>query len=110
MAKRPRLATLKPQVQTLNSQRVRTLTGTPGATPRLSDRSGHAWAVLRAWVLREEILCRPCREANPPRVAASVEVDHIVPLAQGGTDDRSNLCGICIPCHRAKTARERGAA
>lgn len=78
---------------------------TPGATARLSDRSGHAWAKIRQQVLREEPLCRPCREAG--RVSASTEVDHIQPLEQGGTDDRANLQGICTTCHKEKSARER---
>ncbi|AQA23715.1 HNH endonuclease family protein [Rhodococcus sp. MTM3W5.2] len=38
---------------------------------------------------------------------ASVEVDHIVPLAAGGDRyDRTNLRGICVPHHREKTAQE----
>lgn len=29
-------------------------------------------------------------------------VDHIVRLAEGGTNDLSNLAGLCVPCHREK--------
>lgn len=65
---------------------------------------GRAARRERARILEEEPLCRPCLEAD--RVSASVEVDHIVPLARGGSEDRDNKQGICIPCHRAKTARE----
>jgi 5-methylcytosine-specific restriction protein A len=36
-------------------------------------------------------------------------VDHIKPLAEGGTDDRANKQGICKPCHRKKTAGESAA-
>lgn len=35
------------------------------------------------------------------------EIDHIVPLSQGGTDDPSNMQLLTISQHRAKTARER---
>lgn len=35
------------------------------------------------------------------------EVDHIVPKAQGGTDDDGNLQAINVLCHKAKTLRER---
>ncbi|MFB9085519.1 HNH endonuclease [Erwinia tracheiphila] len=37
----------------------------------------------------------------------AAEVDHIIPKYQGGTNDDSNLEGICKACHRAKTPRER---
>lgn len=59
---------------------------------------------MREQVLHEEPLCRPCHEAG--RVSASVIADHITPLAEGGTGDRSNYQGICKPCHDAKTAAE----
>jgi 5-methylcytosine-specific restriction endonuclease McrA len=34
------------------------------------------------------------------------ELDHIVPLADGGTHELANMQTLCRPCHRAKTARE----
>jgi len=37
----------------------------------------------------------------------ATQVDHIVPLSEGGSDDLDNLQPIhAIPCHRDKTARE----
>lgn len=69
---------------------------------------GRAHELMREQVLREEPLCRPCTEAN--RVAASVIADHIVPKAEGGSDERENYQGICRPCHTAKTARESARA
>lgn len=30
--------------------------------------------------------------------------DHIVPLAEGGTNDLSNVRTLCVPCHKAETA------
>lgn len=49
---------------------------------------GREWDRIRRTVLQEEPLCRMC-----PR--SSTTVDHIVPKARGGTDDRSNLQGLC---------------
>lgn len=34
------------------------------------------------------------------------ECDHVVPKAQGGTDDEGNMQAICADCHKAKTERE----
>jgi 5-methylcytosine-specific restriction endonuclease McrA len=34
------------------------------------------------------------------------ELDHIVPLADGGTHELSNMQTLCRACHRAKTVRE----
>lgn len=33
--------------------------------------------------------------------------DHIVPLAEGGTDDLSNRHCVCSSCHEQKTREER---
>jgi 5-methylcytosine-specific restriction enzyme A len=62
------------------------------------------WPQLRQLVLAQEPLCRPCNAAG--RTSASVEVDHIVARSRGGTSARANLQGICVTCHRSKTARE----
>lgn len=34
------------------------------------------------------------------------ELDHIVPLIDGGGHDLDNLQTLCVPCHEKKTARE----
>ena len=33
------------------------------------------------------------------------DIDHILPLALGGTNERENLQILCKPCHRAKTKK-----
>ncbi|MFV1449142.1 HNH endonuclease signature motif containing protein [Maribacter sp. HS] len=35
------------------------------------------------------------------------EIDHIIPLSQGGSDDPSNMQLLTVDQHKAKTARER---
>lgn len=35
------------------------------------------------------------------------DVDHVVPLSHGGTDDATNLQALCPACHRRKTERDR---
>lgn len=63
---------------------------------------------MRERVLREEPICRMCIAAG--RVRASTIADHIIPKAEGGSDDRENYQGACDPCHRAKTAEEAARA
>lgn len=66
---------------------------------------GNAWTHLRQRILRRDGgLCQVCKAQGI--LAAGHEVDHIVPKAQGGTDDDRNLQTICVPHHRAKTASE----
>lgn len=40
----------------------------------------------------------------------SVHVDHVVAKAHGGTDDLTNLRGLCEECHMSKTAKDGNAA
>ncbi len=50
---------------------------------------------------REERVCHVCG------LPAADEVDHVIPLAEGGADDASNLRPIhALPCHRDKTQAE----
>lgn len=59
------------------------------------------WRKVRQQILNRDPLCRSCRRA------ASREVDHIRPTAQGGAAfDPANLQGLCTPCHSRKTATE----
>lgn len=41
------------------------------------------------------------------RSVTRLEVDHIIPLRDGGTNTRANLQVLCQPCHQAKTRRDR---
>lgn len=69
-------------------------------------RGGRPWRRLREQILiRDNYLCQCCL-ANDGRVTMATEVDHIVNVASGGTDDWGNLSSICAPCHKVKTARE----
>jgi 5-methylcytosine-specific restriction enzyme A len=55
---------------------------------------------------RQNHLCLECLKQN--RLRQCEELDHITPLCQGGTDDESNLAGLCHDCHQAKTQAQRG--
>lgn len=60
---------------------------------------GSEWTRLRRLVLDEEPTCRLCNNE-------STTVDHIVPLAKGGTHRRSNLRALCERCHRRVTGEQ----
>ena len=66
---------------------------------------GWTWQKRRDAILAREPLCRPCKQAG--RVTSATEIDHVVPKAQGGTDQPDNLQPICSDCHEAKTKTER---
>ena len=72
---------------------------------RVDRMRGRKWMALRERVLRREPRCAECLKAGRLRLAA--QVDHIVALEDGGTDDEDNLQGLCLACHVEKTRRER---
>ncbi len=64
---------------------------------------GRRWRRLRLMILRRDPLCCMCKRE------LSTQVDHIMAKSRGGTDDESNLRGLCAPCHSRKTVAEDGA-
>lgn len=52
---------------------------------------------------RDDFTCQYCGK-HPPEVV--LEVDHIQPVATGGTDEPGNLITACFPCNRGKAAVE----
>jgi len=70
---------------------------------------GTAWDKLRIRVLKRDCYlcqCQRCKASGAIRPAS--QVDHVVPKAQGGTDDPANLQAINGECHRIKTDVENG--
>ncbi|MFN9293704.1 MAG: HNH endonuclease, partial [Planctomyces sp.] len=53
---------------------------------------------------RDEFTCKKCEQPYPED---NLEVDHIIPLHQGGPDTLSNSQTLCIKCHQEKTKNER---
>ncbi len=66
---------------------------------RPRNGSTRQWRTLRDGVLhRDNHICRRCgRPAS--------HIDHITPIAAGGTDHPSNLQALCGVCNLAKGAR-----
>jgi 5-methylcytosine-specific restriction protein A len=94
------MKTLKPRIQTLRTSAA--------VVPSCTQRTrGSAWVKLRRETMADDSgLCRACAAAG--RVRAGEEVDHIVPLHLGGTDDRANRQLLCRECHGEKSAQEAG--
>ena len=52
---------------------------------------------------RDKFQCQYCGRASPDVI---LEIDHIVPVSKGGTNDIMNLITACRDCNRGKTNRE----
>ncbi|KIL36045.1 hypothetical protein SD71_10640 [Cohnella kolymensis] len=50
-------------------------------------------------LLRDDFTCQECGQTQ-----GLLEIDHIVPIAQGGTNELNNLQVLCMPCNRRKGA------
>jgi 5-methylcytosine-specific restriction protein A len=66
---------------------------------------GRALQVKRKRLFELEPLCRHCMELAD-RVEPAVIRDHIIPLAEGGTEDDTNIQPLCQACSDRKTAEE----
>lgn len=96
-----RIKTIKPMVATLKPQLTATV---QHETPRLRGRAGMKQRQRR--MLRTNWMCEMCQDKGIITIATVV--DHIVPLALGGTDDDSNTRNLCDEHHRIVTAEQFG--
>ena len=60
------------------------------------------WRRIREKFLQEHPYCALCN-------GQATVVDHVLPLARGGTHDTGNLEPLCRSCHSRKTATLDGA-
>lgn len=51
---------------------------------------------------RDNFCCRYCGRSSP---SVTLEVDHVVAVSNGGTDDIGNLVTACTDCNRGKSAK-----
>lgn len=66
---------------------------------------GAKWQVIRQRILkRDKGLCQECLRED--RYTPAAVIDHIKPLAEGGTDADDNLQALCKRHHDEKTQRE----
>ena len=56
---------------------------------------------------RDQFSCRYCGRTPP---AVTLEIDHVIAIANGGIDEGENLITACFDCNRGKGVRELGNA
>lgn len=72
-----------------------------------NGRGGRPWRRKRERILKRDGYMCQCAECKGMKRVAT-EVDHIIPLSQGGTDDDSNLMAIAgYPCHARRRQGSR---
>ncbi len=60
----------------------------------------HIPSAVRKYVLeRDRYRCQSCGQTNRE---ITLEVDHVISLAQGGSNDMSNLQTLCRDCNQRK--------
>lgn len=66
-----------------------------------------AGALMRRAINRAGIgVCAHCRGTHSAR---AIEIDHVLPLEDGGLDEPANLQPLCHGCHAIKTQAENRA-
>jgi 5-methylcytosine-specific restriction protein A len=77
-----------------------------GGKTRQQRGYGRAHERIRDELIATVILCEECTRQG--KTTAGEIADHIKPLAQGGTGDRSNYQLLCRACDLAKQAKDKG--
>ena len=97
-----RLQTLKPRIGVAKLSRVATMTTDNTGAGR---KRGSAGVRDRERIRKRDCgLCQECKRQG--RTTRGVDVDHVVPLWEGGSDEDSNKELLCTACHQAKSAEE----
>ena len=68
---------------------------------------GRVWRRIREDFLRANPLCVDPMKRHLEKVVPSFEPHHIIPKAEGGSDEWDNLMALCSDCHKALEARQR---
>ena len=75
------------------------LAGSPDLPRRRALALDVRWKVLK----RDNYRCTACGATPALDRTVILEVDHITPVARGGTNDLSNLCTLCRSCNVGKS-------
>ena len=72
-------------------------------TPSIKSNRKLSQAMKKMVAAQQKWICGYCGQV----LKASFEVDHVIPLFKGGTNQRNNLLAVCRNCHGEKTLFER---
>lgn len=68
-----------------------------------NKRYGRSWKRIRDRYIKTHPLCEECQRQG--RLTPAEEVHHIIPLANGGSNNKENLMSLCKSCHSRITAQ-----
>ena len=78
---------------------------TPADDRHMRKERERARALRKSSWWKEQLakgLCHYCGKTFPPD---QLTMDHIIPVARGGTSDRSNVVPACFDCNQKKSAQ-----
>ena len=67
-----------------------------------SNRTGIGPKIRHEIFLRDCFTCQQCGASPSKNQSVVIEVDHIMPVSKGGTNDKSNLQTLCDVCNSGK--------
>tara|TARA_R110000824_G_scaffold4128_1_gene19602 strand:- start:834 stop:1256 length:423 start_codon:yes stop_codon:yes gene_type:complete len=70
--------------------------------PKHNKRVGIGNTLRFQILIRDNFTCQYCG-VNKEEDGVKLEVDHIVPVSKGGTNNKSNLTTACFKCNRGKS-------
>lgn len=73
--------------------------------PEHKKRYGNNWSRIRNAYFKEHPYCEICRQNG--KMTKGEQVHHIKPIAEGGSNEWSNLMTLCRSCH-SRLHAERG--
>jgi 5-methylcytosine-specific restriction protein A len=85
----------------------RSLTPVPDRPEAVERKRGRAGVEDRERIrARDEGQCQQCKREQRAHINIGTDVDHIVPLWEGGSDEDENKELLCLGHHLAKSNRE----
>jgi 5-methylcytosine-specific restriction endonuclease McrA len=87
-----------------NLQEVLALEGASGpqSKRKKSNRVGIGPKIRHEIFLRDCFTCQQCGASPRKNQSVAIEVDHIMPVSKGGTNDKTNLQTLCDVCNSGK--------
>jgi hypothetical protein len=84
---------------------VLALEGVPDAQNKRkkSNRVGIGPKLRHEIFLRDNFTCQQCGASPRNKQTTIIEVDHVMPVSKGGTNDKSNLQTLCDVCNSGKS-------